>query len=538
MTVLPIIERELRAAARNEFTYWLRVLGAAAALAFVLVVMLGEQQSSPQLGAKLFGALNTVVFFTIWALVPLLTADSLSRERREGTLGLLFLTPVTALGVVVGKTLIHALRALTLLLAILPVLALPILVGGVGWREAIMALLLNFGSIFLALAAGLLASAHNREFNRAVISAVAFAAVFMVTFESLNCLGFVAQVAIPHMPGVGWVDIRMDQFFPIAFFLSTGIHGMWTDAFGRLSAGGVRAWLWNTGEVSLIGLLISTLAVFAVARRIQTSWREEPPSARRLWWRERFCTPVVWRRFLRRSLRRQIERNPIGWLERRRWEARLVGWSWLAVLVSIYSTLFWWENYLSRFHESQIFLGWLLAGSLALTAAGSFRRERETGFLELLLVSPLRVGQIIGGRLLGLWGQFVPSAALYLAVWFSVISLYPRTNSIYAMISVFVSFITLPIIGLFYSLHCRQFIVAFLWTFAVGMFLPVAASVLLGRCLRWVSYTHGVPGFILFLDLSQPYLPAFLQIIATAFFGQRLYQNLTRRLFALERTTG
>ena len=43
--------------------------------------------------------------------------------------------------------------------------------------------------------------------------------------------------------------------------------------------------------------------------------------------------------------------------------------------------------------------------------------ERESGVLELLLVSPLGEKQIIAGRLSGLWGQFAPAAVLLLAIW-------------------------------------------------------------------------------------------------------------------------
>ena len=53
----------------------------------------------------------------IWVLVPLLVADCLSRERREGTLGLLFLTPLTANDIVIAKGLSHGLRAVTLCFA-------------------------------------------------------------------------------------------------------------------------------------------------------------------------------------------------------------------------------------------------------------------------------------------------------------------------------------------------------------------------------------------------------------------------------------
>ena len=161
MTVLPVMERELRAEARHTFTYWLRALGTSVSLIIFAVMMIDARDNAPGLGAKLFGNLNTALFITIWLLAPLLTADCLSRERREGTLGILFLTPLTARAIVIGKGLIHSLRALTLVLAALPVLAIPFLLGGVTWREGLMALLLDLSSVGLALAAGLVASASR-----------------------------------------------------------------------------------------------------------------------------------------------------------------------------------------------------------------------------------------------------------------------------------------------------------------------------------------------------------------------------------------
>src|SRR5215472_1339328 len=93
MILLPVIERELRASARQSFTYLLRVLGA---LALLLVIgwfgLRGEL--GPDCGGDLFRALHAAIFFAIRLLAPLLTADCISRERREGTLPLLFLTPL------------------------------------------------------------------------------------------------------------------------------------------------------------------------------------------------------------------------------------------------------------------------------------------------------------------------------------------------------------------------------------------------------------------------------------------------------------
>src|SRR5207247_5618088 len=64
-----------------------------------------------------------------------LTADCLSEEKREGTLGLLFLTDVRGYDVVFGKLVATSLNALYGVLAIVPVLAVPLLMGGVAAGE-------------------------------------------------------------------------------------------------------------------------------------------------------------------------------------------------------------------------------------------------------------------------------------------------------------------------------------------------------------------------------------------------------------------
>src|SRR5262249_30704442 len=155
----PVIERELRAESRHSFTYWLRVLGAGAVLAVAVVFLWGIWRTGTDFtrGPPLFGSLQCGLFISIWTLVPLMSSDYISREKREGTLGLLFLTLLRAPQIVLAKGLGQGLRALTLWLAIGPVLAISFLAGGVSWKEAVISGLVNFSSFCLALAAGLLA---------------------------------------------------------------------------------------------------------------------------------------------------------------------------------------------------------------------------------------------------------------------------------------------------------------------------------------------------------------------------------------------
>ena len=124
LNVFPVIVRELRAGARQPAVYWLRMFGAGFVVLVFSFVMSTEQGSHATLGSRLFPRLHAAIMVAIWLLVPAMTADCLAREKREGTLGLLFLTPLTPTGIVVGKSLVHLLKAMTLWLAALPVMAL------------------------------------------------------------------------------------------------------------------------------------------------------------------------------------------------------------------------------------------------------------------------------------------------------------------------------------------------------------------------------------------------------------------------------
>ena len=97
-----------------------------------------------------------------------LTADCLSEEKREGTLGLLFLTDLRGYDVVLGKLMATSVHALYSLLAIFPVLALPLLMGGVTVGEFWRVVLVLLVTLFLSLGIGMLSSAIGRETRQAM----------------------------------------------------------------------------------------------------------------------------------------------------------------------------------------------------------------------------------------------------------------------------------------------------------------------------------------------------------------------------------
>jgi ABC-type transport system involved in multi-copper enzyme maturation permease subunit len=527
MNVLPVIARELRASARQPFTYYVRVLGATALL--LASLLFGVYQGFEMgMGRRLFGALHCTLFGAIWLLVPMLTADCISRERREGTLGLLFLTPLKGTDIVVAKGLAQGLRALTLGLAVVPVLTIPFLLGGVSRTEALMSVVVNANAMCWALAAGLLASAWSKAWLRALLAAAFLAGAFFLILV-IGAGGFLVQGFIARRP------VQIDSYWDIilteGFDMLINARGQWADYIRATSASTLFLAL---GQVTFLSLLALVAAVLAAGAKTRRSWQEEPPSRRRIWWQQTFCTPVLWLAFFRPWMRRKLERNPIGWLEQRTWSGRLVTWGWFAVLISIYSTVLTYRSSFEDTNAVQETIAWLLAGSMAMSAAGSFRRERQTGVLELLLVSPLGEHQIISGRLRGLWGQFLPSVGLLLAVWVFFSTFQPNAGSAGAFLYAAVSFLTVPVFGLYFSLCCRNFITAFLATVTLGLLLPMVLSEVLAA-IQW-AYGNSYSEFPWVLRPS--WGGAVCQGILAVFCWDRLFLRLKRRDFPLERTEG
>jgi hypothetical protein len=275
------------------------------------------------------------------------------------------------------------------------------------------------------------------------------------------------------------------------------------------------------------------LLVRFAAWRVKRTWQERPASARMEWLKRKLFAPAVFAQVLRRWLRWELQRNPIGWLERRSWSGRLVVWSWLAVVICIYSSLFAnFPIYSRGFHSLQTVLAWLLAGSIAVSAAGSFRRERETGVLELLLVAPLREWQIIGGRVRGLWGQFLPSIVLLSVVWVYCASFLSEESEWLPMLLSLITFATLPIVGLYFSLTRSNFVVALLCTVVLQMILPVV----LGQVAQFLSDTGTTPYIATGgpeQDWVAPLAGPMFQLVLALFLGWRLHENLRHRSFAM-----
>jgi ABC-type transport system involved in cytochrome c biogenesis permease component len=279
-----------------------------------------------------------------------------------------------------------------------------------------------------------------------------------------------------------------------------------------------RDWIEIVVVIGVCAFVMLLFVIHLAARRVRRSWREEPGSrkiakAKTALTRPRFATAT-----LRRRLSRSLERNPIGWLQHYSWNGRITKWGWLGAIILL--ELFALSD-LDAFAEAQPIFVLLVTAGLAFTASASFRQERESGALELLLVCPLTVTQIIWGRLRGIWMQYLPSFAL-LIVCLAVgadLENYDRhkTGWFYAILTVF---ITLPVIGLFFSLHTKSFMAAWLCTTGLGVGLPM---LVVGRPLiLWFFGTTNADAVVFCL-----------QWIVAGYSWFLLYDRLSRRRFVI-----
>ena len=130
-------------------------------------------------GGRVFnGVISTA--FLLSCSACLLAADAISAERREGTLGLLFLTRIKSLDVLLGKLSSVGITSLCALVAFFPVLMIPVIAGGVTGTEAFRSGLGLFATLAFALGAGLFASAAQRERSRAVRASVLMVLFFVL----------------------------------------------------------------------------------------------------------------------------------------------------------------------------------------------------------------------------------------------------------------------------------------------------------------------------------------------------------------------
>ena len=328
------------------------------------------------------------------AQVPKYTVGIFAEERRNQTLGLLFLCGIGPLQLFLSKTLGAALVSFSRLLLLYPFLALAFFGGGLSWQMFVattcsLPLLLAY-----VFAVCVFASVLCREESTAMFVAVLVGSGIAAMPVALNWLCGGGQVLLLVSPGYApylaakHLSARTLQEFTSAAVFSAG----WT-----------------------LALLVAAAAVLG---RV---WQDQPDRFAADNWRTRLTEAVrgnsVWRR---RLAARWLDINPFLWLVLRdRWPV-VLAWAVLAggLLIWLSASAVWWEVWLRPAGMFVVAIGLNLALGwiVRFTAAKTVGDCRRSGALELLLTTPVSHLDFVRGQLQALREQFLPVVRVLLVV--------------------------------------------------------------------------------------------------------------------------
>jgi ABC-type transport system involved in multi-copper enzyme maturation permease subunit len=367
---------------------------AAAVLGRVLLVTIPA--SRPQWGTAVFQTLSCLALAFCVLEGVRKTADCLSAERREGTLGLLFLTDLKGYDVILGKLAAAALSAFYGLFAVFPILAWSLILGGVTPGEIWRTVLALGNILFFSLAIGIWVSSRSRSASRAMAATVCLLLLILIV-PAPTTLSLLAPVS-PAYAFFGAPDALYGPN-PLAYWVSL----LLTQVFG---------WC-------LLGRASATIT------RLREEDNPEPgPSPWRLSWFQSRSEEVRRRAKLRTEL---LDANPVCWLSSRHQGAGRLVW-FLVVLAGtgLVARICLPASFMARFSATSagsldfMFAAFaLLINSafkvfLAAQACHCLAEARRNNTLEVLLCAPMSVGQILHGQILSLKRMFLKPMLLLL----------------------------------------------------------------------------------------------------------------------------
>jgi ABC-type Na+ efflux pump permease subunit len=373
----------------------MRALFALVAIIIGLFVYLGERHSPPQdFGEMLFGVLAFFSMFYCLTAGIRATADSLSEEKREGTLGLLFLTDLRGYDIVLGKMAATSLRGFYGLLAIFPVLALPLLVGGVTSGEFWRLVLVLLNTFFLSLAIGIFVSARSQHARKAMAGTLGLILLFSVIFPAWSA--FIIYMAPGHKSQFANQLMLPCPFWSI--YLSDDSH----------YRSGAKLFWQASGTLHGLTWCFLVLASLIAPR----SWQDKPAKGGLRWWRELWHDLGYGKAAQRATVRRRLlDVNAFYWLAGRVrikpavvWVfIGLVGCSWAWGIINCGSE---WFNE-GVYFPTAILLNSMLKLWIASEAGRRLGEDRKIGALELVLSTPFTEKDILRGQWLALGRQFL-----------------------------------------------------------------------------------------------------------------------------------
>lgn len=406
----PIIERELRVASRQSATYWSRAGAASSGIIIVCWVLAAQLAAGPatRAGQYTFRVIAGIAAFTAVASVLQLASAAFAREKREDTLGLLFLTPLKPIDLVLGKLVSTSLVAFFRFLAIVPLLALPMLVGGVTAENFLLLVLGLINFVFLGATLGLYISARSWDEKRAAAVASLIMSCFAILPGLAPLIGgllrqphvfsvFAISPAYPiwqaTVPGAArsglfWASLLWTQILGWIFFRAAcrTLPRCWQNRPLNLAPVGEHLRSHNARELAqTLALANETpLASGLAGAKVRHSVRSQFSAQQRAW---------------------MLDQNPVFWLAMR-WRARSSAAAWIVGSLGLVAC----GVMIATGHSDKLispglalFVCFVVNAafkvSISSQASIAFARDRGEDPLELLLSTPITPRELMDGHM-------------------------------------------------------------------------------------------------------------------------------------------
>ena len=398
MNFLPVITRELQVQARQASTNRMRWIAAGAVmLIWCFLMTLGNRASPHERAQVIFIAISVVCLGYVMMAGIFQTADCISEERREGTLGLLFLTDLKGYDVVLGKLASSSLHSFCTFLAVVPVMALPLLMGdmtvGEFWRVTLVLVV----TLFLSLSVGMFISSVSRD------SRGAMSITFLVMLVLAGVMPLLWLLSV-------WGNLRGGY----EFILWTSPTHAFKCAVDNFYSGGRGAQnFWNS-VLTMVG--IGTGCLVAASALLPRVWQESGESTRekRIWLRRPFAN---WAKQRAKAAGQRVrDSRPFIWLATRDGRPRAMAHSAFLLLTPVWGYMYAMilglgSRAMNSVHVPILVLltygmHLILKCLVAAEASRRFSEDRASGALELLLVTPLRPAEVVASQFRGVWLSF------------------------------------------------------------------------------------------------------------------------------------
>ena len=418
MNFFPVVGRELQIAARKPLTYRLRVVTVFICLAFCARAVF-QYSSSGGLGTgqgiNLFLTLTTIAFLFSSFSGVFVCSDCLSREKRDGTLGLLFLTDLRPVDVVFGKLCAYGLNLFYGLLAFVPILAMTLQMGGVTLTLVGKTVLMLLNCMFLSISIGTFISSISKDERKALWASIGL--LLTIYIGPFIVFEFMEQ------------DRGPDFLKPVSHLLLwlsplTSMNGIVSGFFGRSALFGFLGV--QSGAIGFYAsiLIPHLLAWFLLYRSGRAIAKVTSGGGRST------CFDVIrerWHYFLfgrgeKRRAHRQwlLDHHPMTWMVMR--EKLKLKYVWTLVISVMFIWVIGYRTNGEVMAESTVlmslgmFVHFFLKIWVASEAASAIAEDRRTGALELVVTTPLGARGIVNGIFKASLLQFWKPVVLFLVL--------------------------------------------------------------------------------------------------------------------------